>query len=325
MLKKGLIIGFVGIVCLCSFILLNTTFPKKTVICWVSKNVNKVFSKKVAGFWFRMVDAYGLAKVLYPLTRDPIDVIIPCTAKDKLTLDLCIKGIRENGKDVRRIIVLSKERLTENAEWFDEKNFPFTKYDIALEILGDEKKAHEMISGASRVGWIYQQFLKLYAPFVIPGISSNVLMLDADTIFLKPVEFVGCSGEGLYNPGTEYHQPYFRHAARLIPGFKKVYKEYSGISHHMLFQRSVLEDLMKEIKMYHHAEVWKAFCHCIDKRYLHHSSLSEYEIYFNFAFMRTSQLKIRPLRWANISSIDEVGTYQEKGYDYVSCHDYLRG
>jgi hypothetical protein len=325
MLKKSLLIFLVGMTCLYIGLRFNSPFPQKTAVCWLSKHVNQIGSKKVSGVWFKIVDTCGLTHVLYPLEQAPIDVIIPCTAKDTPTLDLCIEGIRKNGKNVRRVIVISSEPLTDQAEWFDEKKFPFTKYDIALEILQDETKAQQLLSKDSRIGWIYQQFLKLYASFVIPNISSNILMLDADTIFLKPVNFVGSSGEGLYNPGIEHHPPYFRHAARLIPGFKRVFKEYSGISHHMLFQRSVLEDLMREVRLYHHVEPWRAFCRCIDQRYLHQSSLSEYEIYFNFAFMRTSQMKIRPLQWANISLLDEIATYQEKGYDYVSCHAYLRG
>ncbi len=322
---KQLFFIFLAVVTLLSLGLTATSqFPQKTAICWISKTLRKISSKKVASYWFSLVDTYGLTKVIYKLEKAPIDVIIPCTSKDKLTLDLCIEGIRKNGINVRRIIVVSSEPLTDQAEWFDENKFSFTKYDIALEILKDEKKARNLLATNSRIGWIYQQFLKLYAPFVIPNISSNVLILDADTIFLKPVEFIGSSGEGLYNPGTEFHQPYFKHASELIPGFRKVFKEYSGISHHMLFQKSVLQDLMQEIKLYQHIEPWKAFCRYIDHKHLPFSCLSEYEIYFNFAFMRTSQMKIRPLKWANISSLDEIVKYQEEEYDYVSCHDYLR-
>ena len=319
-----LFIFLAGVTLLCFILSATSKFPQKTAICWVSNNLNKLFSKKMTSYWFNLVDTWGLTKVSYRLEEAPIDVIIPCIAKDKITLDLCIEGIRKNGKNIRRIIVLSPEPLTDKAEWFDEKKFPFTKYDVAVEITQDEKKARELLRGNSRVGWIYQQFLKFYAPFVIPGISSNVLLLDADTVFLRPVAFVGPAGEGLYNPGEEYHKPYFRHAAKLIPGFKRVFKEYSGISHHMLFQKSVLQDLMSEIKLYHHVEPWKALCHSIDPKHLSLSSLSEYEIYFNFVFMRTSQMKVRPLKWANINSLDEIASYQEKGYDYVSCHAYLR-
>ncbi len=43
-----------------------------------------------------------------------------------------IKSIKKYIKNYRRIIVISKEKLTniENIEWFDEKQFPFSRRDI---------------------------------------------------------------------------------------------------------------------------------------------------------------------------------------------------
>jgi hypothetical protein len=66
-------------------------------------------------------------------------------------------------------------------------------------------------------------------------------MLDADTVFLNPVSFLNITNAGMYNPGDEYHLPYFKHATKLIPGFYKYHPQYSGISHHMIFQRPVIE------------------------------------------------------------------------------------
>ena len=100
-----------------------------------------------------------------------------------------------------------------------------------------EKTQYILSERKPQVGWYYQQLLKLYAAFVIPDISSNVLIVDADTIFLNPVHFLNAQHAGLYNPGTEYNPPYFEHAAKLIPNFKKLFPQHSGISHHMLFQK----------------------------------------------------------------------------------------
>ncbi len=269
-------------------------------------------------------NAYAFEKVHYRLEREPIDVVIPCTDKDIPTLDLCIEGIRQNGRDVRRIIVVSARRLTDQAEWFDEKNYPFTPLDLAMEIYGDERRAGAFAVKGSQLGWIYQQLLKLYASFTIPDISSDILILDADTIFLNPVSFRGPSGEGLYNPGSEYHLPYFEHMDRLIPGLKKLFPGYSGISHHMLFQRSVLEDLLHTIESIHQIDAWKAFCRCIDHRYLHCSSMSEYEIYFNFVFTRSDQMQIRPLKWADQTQVAHLGRFKREGYSCASCHSWCR-
>ena len=178
----------------------------------------------------------------YSFSHDPIDIVIPCHEKDLPTLDLVIEGAR-NVVNHRRIIIISERKFTDKAEWFDERNFPFDKQSIALEMFnGDYGQAYNYInSSKSRIGWIYQQFLKLFASFIIPNISSNVLIIDADTIFLRPVTFQDPSGAALFNPGTEYNPPYFVHGAKVLHGFRKVFQQYSGISHHMLFQRSILE------------------------------------------------------------------------------------
>lgn len=273
--------------------------------------------------------AQGLLKNEYTLSKKPIDVVIPATKKDVASLDFCINGIKKNCKQVRRVIVVSPERYTTKAEWHDEKKYPFSKYEIALFLnRGDVDLARQyMEEPHSRLGWYYQQLLKLYAPFVIPEISSNVLIIDADTIFLRPVQFIGKNGEGLYNPGSEYFEFYFWHLERLLPGYKKLFSDYSGISHHMLFQKPVLKDLFAIVENQHQVEFWKAFCQCVEPKYLRAAGASEYEIYFNFVFARTDKVKIRELKWANAPPVESMGTfelskYRQEGYHYISCHKY---
>lgn len=269
-----------------------------------------------------------MEKTHYVLTAEPIDVVIPCCAKDLTTLELCIQGVRQYGRSIRRVIVVSKERLTESAEWFDESLYPFSKKDVALEIFHqNRRKAEKYLNHPkTRIGWIYQQFLKFYAPFVIPGISSNVLVLDADVIFLNPVAFMTEDGEPFFTTGEEYHQPYFAHMARLLPDLKRVREDDSGIVHHMLFQRAVLKDLHDMVYSRHKAELWKAVCRCIDPAHLYRSSFSEYEIYFNFSLMRTEQAHPRSIRWKNCKSIgaEDLKKYQKSGYIYVACHSWER-
>ncbi|MDE3045936.1 MAG: hypothetical protein KGJ02_04760 [Verrucomicrobiota bacterium] len=262
----------------------------------------------------------------FPLTNDPIDIVIPCAPKDVSTLNRCIHSIRKYGQHINRIIVLSSTFLTPNAEWFDEAKFPFSKADLALEIFhGDADAANAFLTTPkSRIGWIYQQFLKLYASFVIPDISPNVLVLDADVIFLKPISFMTETGEPLFTPSREYYQPYFEHAESLLPGLHRVNEQYSGIAHHMLFQKPILEDLFKQISFTHQTEPWKAICRAVDLDKVRFACMSEYEIYFNFALLRTPQAHIRELKWANITSLKERKKYQKKGYTYVAYHEWSR-
>ena len=203
-------------------------------------------------------------KVNYTFQHDPIDAVIPCHWKGAHKLDAVINSIKKNVHNIRRIIIVSSKQFSEKAEWFDERQYPFNQKTIALEIFdGNEKKAQEFLDKPrTRVHWIYQQLLKLYAPLVIPEISSNVLLVDSDTLFLRPITFTNPkTGAGLLACATEYHRPYFEHAARLIPGFKRLYN-CSGIVHHMLLQRPILNDLFMIIEQEHNMEPWKALCKC---------------------------------------------------------------
>lgn len=262
---------------------------------------------------------------IYAQNSEPIDVVIPCHEKDVRTLELVIDGIQKNIKNVRRIIVISKRRLTSSVEWFDEANYPFNR-NMMLNIIFNGNvlkiKTYQRTKG-QRTGWIFQQLLKLYAPFIIPDISSNVLVVDADTIFLKPVEFIDAEGFALYAFGDEFHKPYFDHAQRLLPEFKKLFPECSGICHHMLFQRATIEELFQEIQKVHNCEPWVALCKCIDHNELLFSALSEYEIYFNYVFLKAKKVKIRRLNWINVFSKEQIARCRHQNFDFVSWHNYL--
>lgn len=252
-----------------------------------------------------------------------IDVVIPCTEKDLRTLPLCIKAVRKYGKDINRVLVISDKKLTDEAEWFDEKQFEFSKVDIAFEIFQNKERATEYINDSrNRIGWLYQQLLKLYAPLTIPNISVNVLILDADTIFLKPISFMDHEGNALYNVGDEYHIPYFEHMKKLLPDSKRIFQNYSGITHHMLFQRQIIEAICENVKKLHKVELWRAMCRCIDHNHLFNSAFSEYEIYFNFIFApkKDTSVKLRLLKWTDICNIDSLHEFEKNGFDYVSCH-----
>lgn len=275
-------------------------------------------------FWFLAFLSHLAGEAShFPFSDHPIDVVIPCIEKDLVTLHLCIQGIKENGTNIRRVIVVSRKKLTEEAEWFSEEAYPFSLQEVAA-ALPDDSPKERLLRIHPRANWYYQQLLKLYSLLVIPDISPNVLILDADTIFLSPVTFLNEHNGGMYNPSIEYHPPYFQHAARLIPGFYKYFPEYSGISHHMIFQKPVIEALFNEVESLHGEPFWKAFCHCVALCDFSESGASEYEIYFNYLFSHTLQPSIRQLKWANIERISTIPLYKKQGFHYVSIHTYCR-
>ena len=66
------------------------------------------------------------------------------------------------------------------------------------------------------------------ALFVIPNVLDQILIIDADTIFLKPTTFINTDNNTnnnmtLFNVSLEYNKPYFTHMARVLPSLKKKY------------------------------------------------------------------------------------------------------
>lgn len=250
-----------------------------------------------------------------------IDVVIPAHKKDLDTLNYCIEGVRKNVKDVRRIIVISKERYTDRAEWFDEALFPFSYQEIG-----------EIIGG--NVGWNFQQLLKLYSPLAIPGISENVLVVDSDTVFFRKVEFFSVDGLPLYNLSKDqdlekspFHQMSFRHIARIFPEIAEKlpenFKNVSGICHHMLFQKCIIEELFKRVEEIDGSgdPFYKIFL----KKSETSSGVAEYNLYFYFLVsLHPNQYKIRILRYKNTANFSLWKYRFRPKYHYCSFHSYMR-
>ncbi len=264
-------------------------------------------------------------KTYYNLKNEPIDVVIVAHPKDQETLDDCIDGIRENGGQIGRVIVVSATKLSDKAEWFNEEKFPFSKEQIIYTIGKGNKKKIAEFKKQGMVGWYLQQLLKLYASFVIPDISSNVLVLDADTIFMNPVEFLNPQNGAFFcfkeKPPGSRKKAYFQHAQRFLPDYRTM-SPYP-VCHHMLFQRAILKDLFETVEKYHGTSLWKAFCLCVDLD-RHPKAASEYEIYYNFAFRHTDQVALRPLRWTTSADLDSKEQLKMMGYHFVTFHTFLR-
>jgi hypothetical protein len=261
----------------------------------------------------------------YDLVDDPIDAVIVTHPRDKKTIDLCINGLRKNCNGLRRVIVVSSENLTDEAEWFNENQFPFNKADIASTITrGDKKRAKSFFKGVHySPGWYFQQLLKLYSPFVIPGISTNVLVVDADTIFMNPVEFLNDSFGALFCTGTErVFLAYFEHAKRLVPDYERIYPDVYSVCHHMLFQKAILEDLFRTVEDYHEVPFWEAFC--LSVNFPKNEGASEFEIYYNYALRHTDQVGLRELKWMNSPFLKNRKQFEKEGYHFVSFHKYMR-
>ena len=106
------------------------------------------------------------------------DIVIPVGPNDK---DIITKQINytKNIKARNIYLIVNGCLDIEGCISIQENIFPFSLETVS--------RFHGKLE---RNGWYLQQLLKLYAGMVIPGILERYLVIDADTFFLKSINFI---------------------------------------------------------------------------------------------------------------------------------------
>jgi hypothetical protein len=235
-----------------------------------------------------------------------LDVVIPCHPKDREILSACIQGVLNHVWDQGQIYVVSKEHLTDDALWIPESLYPFTLADI---------EAYPAVEDRGR--WYYQQLLKLYAHQVGFNLSPRFLLLDADTVFLRPVRFTDTEGRALFaTTENPIHRPYLRHIERLVPGLGA--SDPSAIAHHMVVDQVLMTSLFGETARRNHGCFWRSFMGAVENE--HPQAASEYELLYHYRRARLpDSMALRPLRWEDVPNLK-----YRPDLDFISCHSHSR-
>jgi len=237
------------------------------------------------------------------------DIVIPVGPKDKSIIEEQIKYTKKNIVGYRNIYLISYDPsiLIEGCNTIDENIFPFNKNTVI-----------EHHGKSWRNGWYLQQLLKLYAGIIIPNILDRYLVIDCDTFFLKPTEFIK-NNKCLYNFGRENNGEYFRHMKRMDEDWRRMRIKKSGICHHMIFETKYLNEIFSKIEKKHNDLFYNVFLKLVEKKL--GSGASEYEIYFNYMLKYyPNHIIIRKLNWKN--NVKNWQTNTE--LDYISNHHYKR-
>ena len=243
------------------------------------------------------------------------DILVCHGPHDNSILDLNIQYNSINVVGKKNIYVITHDRNLKRDDCIivHESVFPFSVTDI--------KKA----TSEKRYGWYLQQLLKLYAHAVITNLSEHYLVIDCDTIFLKPTVFFE-NEIPLYNYSHENHSVYFDHLRRINPCLTKQIKE-SGICHHMMFSKNILKELFAFVESNYNQQFgvnysfWEIMISEIDPNHINFSGYSEYELYFNYILQfHRDKMKIRELAWKNSNTLDLTCN----NLNYISCHHYNR-
>jgi hypothetical protein len=272
------------------------------------------FNLVVTGAWFELLNRFKV-----PLT---IDVVIPTCLKDIDTLHLVIKGVKKNVANVRNIYIVCnsiyKDKIKEGI-FIDEEGYPF-KID---EIKGIVNNMMILNPHGRQEGWWLQQLLKLYSFQVIKNISSNILIVDSETIFYNkyiPIK----NNKSYYAVSNEVYKDFRVHMKHLLNDINFFSNRISGICHQMLFQTHVLQNLIDRVEKYHldvrgsYMPFWKIMLIISEVYKIYYS---EYDIYFNFmlSFHRNTTKITNSISWDISSKIPN-----NSDYTYITAHSILR-
>jgi hypothetical protein len=286
-------------------------------LCHINENYKKPKNLKIIDYYDKHAiefvnQNYFMDFKYFGYQMYQFDIVIPLGPNDIEQVYKQVEYTKKNIIGYRKIFVISFDPniKIDGCITVPEQIFPFNKQTI-INFHGPQPKN----------GWFLQQLLKLYAGKCLPDLMNRYLVIDSDTFFLKPTRFISDNNKCLYNFGHEYWIPYFKHIEKLNINLKKVYMNKSGICHHMMFETTVVNELIHRVENVHKDAFYNVFLKYVDPRFKNHSGASEYEIYFNYVFQyHPNRVQLRELKWINAKELN-----QDSEQDYISCHYYLKG
>ena len=216
---------------------------------------------------------------LAPRSGVELQVVIPAVEKDWPVLPLCISAARRRLKHpIRSITVVGPQRPPSWQAFAGKEDLFISEREVAPIRREDIDLCP---GGVDRSGWLLQQLVKLSCD-VFCG-SPHVLVLDADTLFMRPQRMVK-DGRIVLSASTERYPPYYEQIQRILPGLPIA--PVSFVSHHVLFRTSVLKEMKAEIER--PGKSWeRVILDSLDKS--DQSPFSEYELYGNYLLARHPQ------------------------------------
>jgi hypothetical protein len=268
---------------------------------------------------FRIREIISLLQPSNPLkdkALPTIDIAIPCHFKDFENLALVLNGVRASTRNpVGKIFLITPDNLSKELQ----SQFPDCHVLTDESILGaDIADAIARLVPQERSGWITQQIIKFRVALSSAEVAT--LILDADTILLKPRIFLDAQGIQILCVSNEYHYPYKEHQRKVFGGQNYL---LSFVTHHQLMKRETLRRIFGE-----NGEGLLQFINLAD--FSEPNSVSEYDTYGEWMLAHKPN-EITFAKWNNSPVKIDLGktSYAEiqnkfGQYHSISNHSYLK-
>ncbi|GBF77209.1 hypothetical protein PA598K_05744 [Paenibacillus sp. 598K] len=202
-----------------------------------------------------------------------IDVLIPAIEKDLGTLPRVIDSVRTMVRHpIGRILIVAPDTprmrklcADRRCSFINERSvLPITKSDIRYRSARWE-----------RSGWLYQQLLKLGGAKLVS--ASHYLVIDADTILIRPHRFLTPKGKTIFYT-RNWSQPEYFATYRKLLGREPA--RTSFVTHYMLFETAKVRRLKQTIEARHGKSWYRAILGSmnLNKQF----AFSEFETYANY-------------------------------------------
>jgi len=300
-----------------------TTILRKSDSKIIGYSVRNVFLNfasimKIHKLPFRIREIISLSQPVNPLkdkALPTIDIAIPCHVKDFENLPLVVHGVRANIRNpVGKIILITPDYLSKDLQ----SQFPDCHVLTDENVLGaDIANAIARLVPQDRRGWITQQIIKFRVALFSGEVAT--LILDADTILLKPRIFLDAQGIQILCIATEYHSPYKEHQRKVFGGQNHL---LSFVTHHQLMKRDTLRGIFGQ-----NGEGLLHYINLAD--FSERSAVSEYDTYgewilahkpneITFAKWNNFPVRINPSKTSYKEIQDKYRLYYS-----ISSHSYL--
>jgi hypothetical protein len=267
---------------------------------------------------FKLRELISLAQPTNPLEEKnlpTIQIAIACHVKDFHNLKLVIEAAKKNV-----VNPISKFNLITPNQFVSELKSKFPDCTV----LSDENVLGESTHSAikeyfplARIGWIIQQAIKLKVAISSEEVAT--LVLDADTVLLRPKVWLDSTCTQILSFSTEYNQIYKIHQRKM---FGRNTYPLGFVTHHQL----MIRDSLTKMFGFNGERIinWIMLADCQAG-----SPVSEYDTYGEWMLMNEPN-KIAFSKWNNLGVVFDPGQISfdelsEKfaAFDSVSNHSYL--
>ena len=231
-------------------------------------------------------------------------VVSVCSLKDIGTWIFASKQIRKFIRAERYEVIVPSQYIRIFESLSDTGWVVIDEEKFATEFSIDYVKKKMPNGKESRAGWYYQQLLKLHALINSGPDENRLLIWDADTVPLKPLQFFH-GDKAVYFSGSEYHKPYFKTTKKLINLDKSV--ECSFIAQCFPAYSTWVQEFKHYVEVTHQKCWFDAILDCSDLSEL--SGFSEYETLGTFFVNRfKDQMVFNEKKWERFgASLAPVG------------------